>query len=110
MQAGKRKKLERAGWTVGDAGDFLGLTVEERRFVDVKLALADGLRQRREQLGLTQAQAAQRCGSSQSRVAKMEAADRSVSTDLLLTSLFALGASTRDIAKLLTPRAKTHAA
>jgi len=75
MQAGKRKKLERAGWTVGDAGDFLGLTVEERRFVDVKLALADGLRQRREQLGLTQAQAAQRCGSSQSRVARMEAAD-----------------------------------
>ena len=110
MQAGKRKKLERAGWTVGDAGDFLGLTVEERRFVDVKLALADGLRQRREQLGLTQAQAAQRCGSSQSRVAKMEAADRSVSTDLLLTSLFTLGASTRDIAKLLKPRTKTHAA
>jgi hypothetical protein len=75
MQADTRKKLERAGWTVGDAGDFLGLTVEERGFIDVKLALADGLRQRREQLGLTQAQAAQRFGSSQSRVARMEAAD-----------------------------------
>lgn len=44
VRADKRKKRERAGWTVGDAGDFLGLTVEERRFVDVKLALADGLR------------------------------------------------------------------
>ena len=60
-----------AGWTVGDAGDFLGLSVDERRFVDVKLALADGLRRRREELGLTQGQVAERLGSSQSRVAKM---------------------------------------
>ena len=110
MQADKRKKLERAGWTVGDAGDFLGLTLEERRFVDVKLALADGLRQRRETLGLTQLQAAERFGSSQSRVAKMEAADRTVSTDLLLKSLFTLGASPRDVAKLLAPKTRTRAA
>jgi len=110
VRADKRKKLERAGWTVGDAGDFLGLTVEERRFVDVKLALADGLRQRREVLGLTQSQAAERFGSSQSRVAKMEAADRTVSTDLLLKSLFTLGASPRDVAKLLAPKTRNHAA
>lgn len=110
MRADKRKKLERAGWTVGDAGDFLGLTLEERRFVDVKLALADGLRQRRETLGLTQHQAAERFGSSQSRVAKMEAADRTVSTDLLLKSLFTLGASPRDVAKLLAPRTRHRAA
>ena len=110
MRADKRKKLERAGWTVVDAGDFLGLTVEERRFVDVKLALADGLRQRREVLGLTQSQAAERFGSSQSRVAKMEAADRTVSTDLLLKSLFTLGASPRDVAKLLAPKTRNHAA
>lgn len=110
MRADKRKKLERAGWTVGDAGDFLGLTVEERRFVDVKLALANGLRQRRETLGLTQIQAAERFGSSQSRVAKMEAADRTVSTDLLLKSLFTLGASPRDVAKLLAPKARNRAA
>lgn len=110
MRADKRKKLERAGWTVGDAGDFLGLTLEERRFVDVKLALADGLRQRRETLGLTQLQAAERFGSSQSRVAKMEAADRTVSTDLLLKSLFTLGASPRDVAKLLAPKTRTRAA
>lgn len=110
MRADKRKKLERAGWTVGDAGDFLGLTLEERRFVDVKLALADGLRQRRETLGLTQLQAAERFGSSQSRVAKMEAADRTVSTDLLLKSLFTLGASPRDVAKLLAPKTRNRAA
>lgn len=110
MRADKRKKLERAGWTVGDAGDFLGLTVEERRFVDVKLALADGLRQRREMLGLTQVQVAERFGSSQSRVATMEAADPTVSADLLLKSLFTLGASPRDVAKLLAPRSRTRAA
>ena len=110
MRAVKRHQLERAGWTVGDAGDFLGLSPAERRFVDVKLALADGLRRRREHLGLTQAQAAERFGSSQSRVAKMEAADRTVSTDLLLKSLFRLGASPRDVSRLLIPKARNRAA
>ena len=110
MRAEKRRKLERAGWVVGDAGDFLELSAEERRFVDVKLALADGLRRRREQLGLTQTDAAERFGSSQSRVAKMEAADRTVTTDLLLKSLFRLGASPRDIARLLSPKIRNRAA
>jgi DNA-binding XRE family transcriptional regulator len=110
MRAEKRRQLERAGWTVGDAGDFLGLTAEERRFVDAKLALADGLRRRRERLGLTQVDLAERLGSSQSRVAKMEAAHRTVSTDLLLKSLFRLGASPADVARLLTGKARTNAA
>ena len=110
VRADKRRKLERAGWTVGDAGDFLGLSADERRFVEVKLALADGLRRRREQLGLTQIQVAERFGSSQSRVAKMEAADRTVTTDLLLKSLFRLGASPRDVARLLILKARNRAA
>lgn len=110
MRAEKRRQLERAGWSVGDAGDFLGLTAEERRFVDAKLALADGLRRRRERLGLTQWDLAERLGSSQSRVAKMEAAHRTVSTDLLLKSLFRLGASAADVARLLTAKARTNAA
>lgn len=110
MQINKRRKLERAGWSVGDAADFLGLSADERRFVEVKLALADGLRRRREQLGLTQVQAAERFGSSQSRVAKMEAAHRSVSTDLLLKSLFRLGASSQDVARLLGQRSRHRAA
>lgn len=49
-------------------------------------------------------------GSSQSRVAKMEAADRTVSTDLLRKSLFTLGASPRDVAKRLAPNTRNHAA
>ncbi len=110
MRKDKRRRLERAGWTVGDAGDFLGLSADERRFVEVKLTLADGLRQRREQLGLTQTQVAERLGSSQSRVAKMEAAHRTVSTDLLLKSLFLLGASPQDVGRLLSQKPRGRAA
>ena len=110
MRADKRRRLARAGWAVGDAGDFLDLSPEERQFVEVKLALADGVRKRREQLGLTQLQVATRLGSSQSRIAKMEAADRTVSTDLLLKALFRLGSSPRDVARLLVPRVRSRAA
>ncbi len=113
MRNDKRRRLERAGWSVGDAGDagvFLKLSAEERRFIEAKLALAAGLRQWRERLGLTQTDAAQRFRSSQSRVAKMEAADRTVSADLLLRSLFRLGASRRDVARLLSQKARARAA
>ena len=110
MRKDKRRRLERAGWAVGDAGDFLQLSDDERRFIETKLALAAGLRQWREHLGLTQTEVAQRFGSSQSRVAKMEAADQTVSTDLLLRTLFRLGASRRDVARLLSQRFRTRAA
>jgi transcriptional regulator with XRE-family HTH domain len=68
------------------------------------------LRQWREHLGLTQTEVAKRFGSSQSRVAKMEAADKTVSTDLLLRSLFRLGAGRRDVARLLSQKPRTRAA
>ena len=110
MRKDARQRLERAGWAVGDAGDFLGLSDEERRFIETKLALAAGLRQWREHLGLTQTEVAKRFGSSQSRVAKMEAADKTVSTDLLLRSLFRLGAGRRDVARLLSQKPRTRAA
>jgi predicted XRE-type DNA-binding protein len=110
MRSDKRRKLERAGWAIGDAADFLRLSDEERRFIETKLALAAGLRQWREDLGLTQTEVAKRFGSSQSRVAKMEAADKTVSTDLLLRSLYRLGAGRRDVARLLSQKPRTRAA
>jgi predicted XRE-type DNA-binding protein len=110
MRNDKRRRLERAGWTIGDAGEFLHLSDDERRFIETKLALAAGLRQWREHLGLTQTEVAKRFGSSQSRVAKMEAADKTVSTDLLLRSLFRLGAGRRDVARLLSQKPRTRAA
>jgi len=40
--------------------------------------------------------------SSQSRLAKMEGGDPSVSLDLLIRSLLALGASNRDLARAIS--------
>jgi transcriptional regulator with XRE-family HTH domain len=85
----------------GDAAEFLELSLEERRFVELKLALSSGLRSFRERRGLTQAELAKRSGSSQSRVAKMEAGDQSVSLDLMVRSLLAMGAAPGEIAKLI---------
>jgi DNA-binding XRE family transcriptional regulator len=101
MKHTKKARLEAAGWRVSDAAAFLGLSDEERRFVELKLALASGVRQLRERRGLTQAALAKQLRSSQSRVAKMEAADTSVSLDLMMRSLLSIGATPRDIANLI---------
>lgn len=101
MRTAKKTRLERAGWVVGSATQFLKLSAQEQRFVEVKLALATGVRELRERRGLTQAALAKRLGSSQSRVAKMEAADTSVSLDLMLRSLLSIGATAGEIAKLI---------
>ena len=104
MESRKRKRLEAAGWKVGDAASFLGLTTEESEFIELKLALTDGLREQRERLGLTQAEVATRVGLSQSRVAKMEAGDPTVSVDLLVRTLLSLGASRSEVGKLVGRR------
>jgi predicted XRE-type DNA-binding protein len=101
MKSAKKARLERAGWVIGDAAQFLKLSAQEQRFVELKLALAAGVRQWRERQGLTQAALAKRLGSSQSRVAKMEAADSSVSLDLMMRSLLSIGATAGEIAKLI---------
>lgn len=97
----KRKPLERRGWKVGSASEFLGLSPEESRFIELKLALSHGLRKRREAHQLTQTELARQLRSSQSRIAKMEAGDPSVSVDLLIRSLFSLGATPRDLARVI---------
>jgi hypothetical protein len=88
-----KKRLEAAGWKSCDAADFLELSEEEAAFIELKPALADYLRDLRTRNSWTQSQVAWRMGSSQSRGAKMEAADASVLLDLLVKSLLALGAS-----------------
>jgi predicted transcriptional regulator len=101
MRATKRDKLDRAGWTVGSAAEFLVLSQEEAAFVEMKVALSQSLRQWRTRQRLTQGELATRLNSSQSRVAKMEAADPTVSVDLLLRSLLRLGAKRKDIARAM---------
>ena len=101
MDDKKRKRLEAKGWKVGTTKEFLQLTDEEEAYIELRLKLAEGLKSRRSNKGLTQIQLAQAIHSSQSRVAKMEAGDPTVSLDLLVKSLLALGASNRDLAKII---------
>ena len=105
MDEAKKNRLAAAGWRSGDASDFLGLSEEEAAFVELKLALAGYLRELRAQNSWTQLQVARRLGSSQSRVAKMEAADASVSLDLLIKSLLALGASRCEVGRVIAKAA-----
>ena len=102
MNKTKEKKLAAAGFRTGDAKDFLGLTDEEAAFVELKLALADFMRDVRVEHGWTQTHVARLIGSSQSRVAKMESADSSVSIDLLVKSLLALGATRKQVGQVIS--------
>jgi ribosome-binding protein aMBF1 (putative translation factor) len=101
MDKAKQKRLEAKGWKLGSASQFLGLTAAEATLVEMKVSLSQALRVRRQASGLSQVALARRLRSSQSRVAKMEAADRTVSVELLLRALITLGARPRDIAKAL---------
>jgi DNA-binding XRE family transcriptional regulator len=102
MQKTKRKRLERAGWRVGTAAEFLDLAPEEVGLIEMRLALSASLKARRLKQGLSQQALASRLASSQSRIAKMEAGDPSVSIDLLIRALLAIGAAPRDIARAIS--------
>jgi DNA-binding XRE family transcriptional regulator len=104
MRANKRDKLTSKGWKVGSAAEFLGLSPEEEALIELRLRLAQGLRARRTRQRMTQAQLAAAIRSSQSRVAKMEAGDPTVSLDLLVRSLLMLGASSTDLGKIIAAR------
>src|SRR4030067_1538487 len=97
MEKTKKKLWENGGWRTGSAAEFLDLTPEENRYIELKLALGEHLKRRRQRRRLSQATLAKLLSSSQSRVAKMEAADPSVSRDLLVRSLLALGSSEKEL-------------
>jgi DNA-binding XRE family transcriptional regulator len=98
MDAVKRQRLEAAGWRVGNAEDFLGLSPEEVAFIEMKLSLSKRLRELRLSQKLSQESLANKINSSQSRVAKMETSDPSVSLDLIVRTLLAMGATREDVA------------
>lgn len=101
MQIAKMKRLTGAGWAAGAASDFLELTPEESALIELKLNLSARVRERRVKRHISQAELARRLGSSQSRIAKLEAGDPSVSLDLMVRALFATGATRRELAKAL---------
>lgn len=102
MNSAKKRRLESKGWKVGDTREFLNLSTEEAAYVELKLALSRNLQELRRQKKLTQEELARRLKSSQSRIAKMEAGDPSVSVDLLVRSLLALGGSRKRLAEMLS--------
>ena len=104
MKQDKRKRLEEAGWKVGSASELLDLSPEEAEYIDLRIRLGDAVKQLRKEKELTQVELATRMGSSQSRVAKAEASDTSVSLDLLIRSLLALGATRQDLARAIAGR------
>jgi DNA-binding XRE family transcriptional regulator len=110
MRESKRKRLAAKGWRIGSTAEFLKLAPEEAAFIELKLRLANGLRQRRVKNRLTQQDLAKAVHSSQSRVAKMEAGDPTVSLDLLVRSLLALGATRREVARIISSAGSLPAA
>ncbi|MDJ0939957.1 MAG: helix-turn-helix transcriptional regulator [Woeseiaceae bacterium] len=102
MDSRKKARLTKAGWTTGSTADFLNLSDEESAYIEMKLALSRKLRERRMANKLTQAELADALASSQSRVAKMEAGDPTVSIDLLIKSLLVLGVSKKELARTIS--------
>jgi DNA-binding XRE family transcriptional regulator len=101
MDEQKRKRLEAAGWTVGDASDFLGLTPVEAELVELKTKLALFAKEQRKVSNLSQDALAKMMGSSQSRVAKIESGDPTVSLDLIVRALLTSGVTRQELAQVI---------
>lgn len=97
MNNSKIERFKSQGWEVGDSSDFLGLTPQETAFIDLKLALSKRLKELRLSQNISQESLAKKIKSSQSRVAKIETCDSSVSMDLILKTIFSLGGTNQDI-------------
>ena len=110
MTKAKTAKLERAGWKPGTAKEFLGLTKEDAALIEIKLALARGVKERRLSLRLTQEDLAKQLRSSQSRIAKTEASDATVSMDFPVRSLLVLGATTQEVGRVIARSSAAPAA
>ena len=98
----KKEKPRNKGWKVGTVIEFLNLSAEESEYIEMTLALSEKLKERRLHKKLTQAQLAKAIDSSQSRVAKMEACDPTVSLDLLVKSLLALGVTRKELGRTIS--------
>jgi hypothetical protein len=91
MDSAKRKRLEAAGWKLGDAADFLEMNDGERQVLDARVKLALAVRRRRQAQHLSQKALGLRLGTSQPRVAKIERAAADVSLDQLMRAFTAAG-------------------
>ena len=97
MDGHKRGSLETDGWRLGNAQDFLGLTDEEARVIDLRVNLGRIIRRRRLAKGLTQEELAGRLKTGQARVARIELGLTGVSLDQMFRALFVLGGGFADL-------------
>jgi transcriptional regulator with XRE-family HTH domain len=101
MNADRKKRLEAAGFKFGTVGELFNLSEAEELLVEVKVALAEAIRELREVRSLSQADLARLIGSGQARVSKLERSLESTSLDTLFRCMLALGASRQDLAKTI---------
>lgn len=97
----KLERLRASGWEVGSVAEFLGLSAAEDRYIELRLRLADALRERRSALGFTQKAAAKRLNISQSYVAKLENARPGVTVDRMLLALLELDVTLEGLASVI---------
>ena len=109
MNPAKLKKLRAAGWKETSVKEFLQLSDHEAMLVELRLALADAVKASRQKRGLSQLGLAQRMKSSQSRVAKMETGDPSVSLDLIVRAFFASGGTRHELQRAFAGKDKLAA-
>ena len=101
MRESKKKLPQKKGWRIGSAGEFLNLNDEESEYIELKLKLSQAFKNKRQQKGLSQVEAARVLRSSQSRIAKMETGDPSVSVDLLIRALLTMGATPKELGRVV---------
>ena len=101
MKASKKRALEKAGYIIGDAFQFLEVSDEERALIEVKHRLMILVRTTRKRNQLTQVALAKRIMSSQSRIAKLERGSSDVSLDLVMRALFSMGVSVKEVARVI---------
>ena len=106
MDKKKKKQLEEKGFQIGSAAQFLQLSPEEEAYIEIRLELSALMRSQRRKRGWTQEQLARACGSSQSRIAKMETGDPGTSLDLMIKGLLRLGVSKKELGELLSGKIK----
>lgn len=109
MKKSKRERLEKAGWRVGGVEELLGLMPEEAAFVEMKLALAESVRRRRQAQHRTQTQLAEPRGvepvaGCQDRGWRPLGLDRSAREDAA-----GHGASRSEVARVIRGRSRRAA-
>jgi len=110
MNKKKAKQLEAKGWKIGSADEFLNLSPEESEYLELKLSLGENVKMRRIYKNISQVELAKEIRSSQSRIAKMEIGDPSVSIDLQVKTLLFLGVTRRGLAKIISSTRALEAA